>query len=406
MRPEWNKNYTTIAVYAFLVLAAGLVFYNVLTFVPDVLSALQKLGGFLKPVANALILAYLLNPLVRVQEILWDKLTRNKVRPKIKRAVSIFGSYIIAIVLLVILFAILIPQLVNSVGLLAGNVPVYWEQLSVFAEDLRLRFPDVDQFVGSQMDVIAKEMQNILDALLNTLTNFSNIYNVTRQITTGLLQLIIGAIVSIYVLFNKDVFSAQIKKLIFAFLSREAGDRLLAIFKRTNDTFSSFFLGKILDSAIVGVLCFISMSIFSLPYALLISVIVGATNIIPYFGPFIGAIPSIFIIFIVNPVQALWFGILILILQQLDGNIIGPKILGKTMGLSAFWVIVALLVFGGWLGIIGLVIGVPIVSLLFYAGRVLVDKRLEQKGLPVAEEDYMPVKEEAEKIFSKQANKS
>ncbi|MDR1070736.1 MAG: AI-2E family transporter [Gracilibacteraceae bacterium] len=389
MWPEWNKNYTTIAIYAFLVIAAVLVFYQILAFVPVLLSAAGKLIRFLTPVIYALILAYLLNPLVKVQEKLLGHLFKQKLPPKTKRMLSIAGSYVVAILLLIVMFAVLIPQLANSLGLLAGNVPQYLDQLSAVVEMFKERFPDVNQYIDSQIDAVAAETQEILTKALNTLTNFTNIYNVTRQITTGLLQVVIGFIISVYVLFNRDIFAAQIKKIIFAFLSKGAGEQLLAVFKRVNDTFSGFILGKILDSAIVGVLCFISMSILSLPYPVLISVIVGVTNVIPYFGPFIGAIPSIFIIFIVNPVQALWFSILILVLQQLDGNVIGPKILGKTMGLSAFWVIVALLIFGGWFQIVGLIIGVPIVSLLFYAGRALIDGRLAKKGLPVAEEDYM-----------------
>ncbi|MDR0433712.1 MAG: AI-2E family transporter [Gracilibacteraceae bacterium] len=389
MWPEWNKTYTTIAIYAFLVIAAVLVFYYVLTFVPAILDALNNLLQFLTPVIYALILAYLLNPLVKIQEKLLSKLFKQKVSPKMKRILAVAGSYVIAILLLFIMFAVLIPQLVNSMGTLAGNIPQYWEQLSGLLDAAKERFPDMGPYIDSQILIIAKEMQNILDSTLNTLTNLTNIYDVTRRVTTGLLQLVIGFIVSVYVLFNKDIFCAQIKKIIFAFLSKSSGDWLLAGFKRTNDTFANFILGKILDSAIVGILCFICMSIFSLPYPVLISVIVGVTNIIPYFGPFIGAIPSIFIIFIVNPVQALWFSILILVLQQLDGNVIGPKILGKTMGLSAFWVIVALLIFGGWLKVVGLLIGVPIFSLLFFAGRSFIDKRLTKKGLPIAEKDYM-----------------
>ncbi|MDR1321270.1 MAG: AI-2E family transporter [Gracilibacteraceae bacterium] len=389
MRPEWNKNYTTIAIYAFLVIAAVLIFYQILAFMPALLAAVGKLLGFLTPVIYALILAYLLNPLVKIQERLLGHLFKRKFSPKIRRVLSVAGSYLIALLLIIIMFAVLIPQLVNSLMLLTGNIPQYLDQLSGVVEMFKERFPDVNRYIDAQINAVAAEMQELLDRALYALTNFANIYNVTRQITTGLLQVLIGFIISVYVLFNKDIFTAQIKKIIFAFLRQEAGEQLLAVFKRVNDTFSSFILGKILDSAIVGVLCFISMSILSLPYPVLISVIVGVTNVIPYFGPFIGAIPSIFIIFIVNPVQALWFSILILVLQQLDGNVIGPKILGKTMGLSAFWVIVALLIFGGWFQIVGLIIGVPIVSLLFYAGRALIDGRLAKKGLPVAEEDYM-----------------
>ena len=195
-------------------------------------------------------------------------------------------------------------------------------------------------------------------------------------------KLIIGIILSVYLLFNKETHGAQAKKVAYSLFSEERANNLINNTRFAHRTFGGFISGKIVDSLIIGILCFIGTTVMQTPYALLISVIVGVTNIIPFFGPYLGAIPSGFIILMINPVKCLWFLIFILILQQIDGNIIGPKILGDSTGLSSFWVIFAITLFGGIFGVVGWFLGVPIFAIIYAAVKTFIDTRLERKKLP------------------------
>ena len=206
-----------------------------------------------------------------------------------------------------------------------------------------------------------------------------------------LYNLIIGYIISIYVLFDKEKFRSQAKKLMYTFISSEKVNIILENLRYTDKVFGSFFSGKLIDSLIIGLLCFVGMLIFDMPYSLVIAVIVGVTNIIPYFGPFIGAIPSAILILLVSPSKCITFIIFIFVLQQFDGNILGPKILGNKTGLSSFWVLFSLLIFGGLFGMIGMIIGVPIFSIFYSFINGLVRRKLKEKDLPLNSKDYEKV---------------
>ena len=208
------------------------------------------------------------------------------------------------------------------------------------------------------------------------------------QLTAGvilmvreILNFIIGMIVSIYVLFSKEKFMCQAKKLVYAIFRPTKANLILHVGSKSNEIFGGFIIGKIIDSAIIGVLCFIGLSILNIPYTLLVSVIVGVTNVIPFFGPYIGAIPSALLIFLADPVKGVYFVIFIILLQQFDGNILGPKILGNTTNLSSFWVLFAILLFGGVFGIVGMVIGVPVFAFIYQLIREWVLDRLEEQKL-------------------------
>ena len=197
-----------------------------------------------------------------------------------------------------------------------------------------------------------------------------------------------GIILSVYLLASKELFYAHAKKLGYALFPKRVMDKLLEITHTSNNIFTGFIVGKIVDSTIIGVLCFIVMALFNWPYAMLISVIVGVTNVIPYFGPFIGAIPSILLLLIIDPRTAVMFGIFILILQQLDGNIIGPKILGDSTGLSAFWVVFSITLFSAIMGPIGMLIGVPTFAVIYSLIRDFAEWRLKTKNMATATDDY------------------
>ena len=198
-----------------------------------------------------------------------------------------------------------------------------------------------------------------------------------------LFNAIIGVIISVYLLFGKENFSMQSKKAVYAMMKPAHANMLLHLTIKSNEIFGGFIIGKIIDSAIIGVLCFIGLSLLNMPYTLLVSVIVGVTNVIPFFGPYIGAIPSAILIMLQDPKMGIYFIIFILILQQIDGNIIGPKILGNSTGLSAFWVVFSILLGGGLFGFVGMILGVPTFAVIYYVVKMLVDHRLEQKNLPI-----------------------
>ena len=202
-------------------------------------------------------------------------------------------------------------------------------------------------------------------------------------------NLLIGLIISVYLLVSKESFAGQSKKIIYAIWEEETANKLISNIRFVNATFGGFINGKLVDSLIIGLICFIGMTLLQLPYPLLISVIVGITNIIPFFGPYLGAIPSIVLILMVNPKQALYFAIFVLILQQFDGNFLGPKILGNKTGLSSFWVIFSITLFGGYWGILGMAIGVPVFAVIYAGIKALVNQQLVKRGFSTNTKDYM-----------------
>ena len=216
--------------------------------------------------------------------------------------------------------------------------------------------------------------------------------DMVKNVFSSLWNIILGIIISIYMLIDKEKLCALIKKITYATFSKEWTLKLIDLTRRTNDTFGKFIIGKIIDSTIIGILTFIILSIFDMPYTILISVIIGITNIIPFFGPFFGAIPSFVIIMFVSFPKAIWFLIIILIIQQLDGNIIGPKILGDSIGISAFWILFSLLIAGKVLGLTGMIIGVPLFAVVYSVIKEIVESNLKKKGLPIDTKDYVSKK--------------
>ena len=314
---------------------------------------------------------------------------QNAVR-KICKTFGVFGSLIFGILIIVILLNLLIPELYKSISGLVVSLPKDIErwisQLNAMGEgdttverilqDALIRGGEVlEEWVKT--DLLAQS-----DVLLGKVTG-----GVISVVNT-LVDILVGVMTSIYILFSKEKFMGQGKKIVYAFMQPKHANILIHIFRKANEIFTGFIIGKIIDSAIIGVLCFIGMSIIKLPHVLLVSVIVGVTNVIPVFGPYIGAVPGIILIFLVNPLQGLYFAIFVLVLQQIDGNVIGPAILGDSTGLSPFWVIFSIVVGGGLFGVMGMVIGVPTFALIYYIFRMFLKQKLEHKKLPVETEAY------------------
>lgn len=238
--------------------------------------------------------------------------------------------------------------------------------------------------------MITRNFNEMSNYIIKLATNLLPVLgSAVTAIASSVWNIILGLIISIYLLIDKEKFFGISKKITYAIFSTTRAERILELTRRSNSTFGKFLSGKILDSTIIGILTFIILTVFKIPYTLLISFIVAVTNIIPFFGPFIGAIPSVIIILFVSPIKALWFLLIIFIIQQIDGNIIGPKILGDSIGISAFWILFSIMIAGKFLGFVGMVIGVPLFAVIYSVVKENVEAKLEKKGLETETKKYI-----------------
>ena len=378
----------------FLVIAACVIFYFALLRINDISAGISKLVDVLKPILYGLAIAYLLNPVVK-QIDRWlipqlkKKMTLEKAR-KVSRSVGVLASLVMLLALILALCNMLIPELYKSIRDMVYTLP---GQISDVVEKITSIQTD-----KSPAGIMARNLlEQGSDALQNWIKQdlLTKVNEVMSNLTVGvisfvneILNFLIGLIVSIYILFSKETFSAQSKKIVYAVFRTNHANMILHLTKKSNEIFGGFIIGKIIDSMIIGVLCFLGLTILKMPYILLISVIVGVTNVIPFFGPYIGAIPSAILILLNDPIKGLYFLIFILVLQQLDGTVIGPKILGNSTGLSAFWVVFSILVGGGLFGFVGMIMGVPTFAVIYYIITMLINHMLEKKKLPLLTSQY------------------
>lgn len=378
-----------------LVIIVCLLIYFALLRLEMISKVVHLVLGILKPIIYGFAIAYLLNPIVKkVDKYLIPYI--NKHFPNIKKATQISrvtGIFVAIILLLSIITALcnmMLPELYNSIWNMVSTVP---SQLNA-AVDQITKMMSKDTTTGQIfMNVLTQATDFVQNWMKTDLLNQVNVVmsNLTVGVITVVKELfngIIGIIISIYVLWGKETFSQQAKKIVYAIFKPNQANMILHLTIKSNEIFGGFIIGKIIDSAIIGVLCFIGLTILKMPYTLLVSVIVGVTNVIPFFGPYIGAIPSAILITLSNPIKGLYFLIFVLILQQIDGNIIGPKIIGNSTGLSAFWVVFSILLGGGLFGIPGMILGVPTFAVLYYIVTMLVNHNLERKNLPTATSCY------------------
>ncbi|MCR4668244.1 MAG: AI-2E family transporter [Clostridia bacterium] len=397
MRKLFESKYFKIGLTFFAAGALLIILFQMVTSFSGFRHGLQSVIRVISPFIYGFVMAYLLNPVYNFVTRNLYKLTKNTFKTH-KRAFG-FSKAIATIVALVIflgvvigLMALVIPQIVSSITGIIDAMPGRMAQLNTLI--VRITSNMENREIAAQiMEFWENAEDRLIDWAKDTLMPGLGVIMQkisSRVILTlkTLLNLIIGVIVCVYFLNGKDKFKAQIKKVITALFRRDTANEIFEFGNYAHHAFGGFITGKIIDSIIIGVICFIAMSIFRLPYPLLISVIVGVTNIIPFFGPFIGAVPSALIILMVSPIQALYFLILVIILQQLDGNIIGPAILGNSTGLSSFWVLFSIVIFGGLFGPVGMIIGVPVFAVIYYYAGKWIRKRLRNKGLEDRTEEY------------------
>lgn len=349
--------------------------------------ALSGVVGALKSILLGCVMAYLFYPLTRFTE---QFLLFHHVRPKSARTLSTAFSTIVLLTLIFLFVYFIIPQVVVNLPPLIQGLP---EMIQGFSKNLSDFLVAHGQSAEILQDGLAK-VSGIFQSWLqdDPLSALSNVMEGVATAAVGVLNFIIGIIVMAYVLVSRDQFIGQGKKFLFALCrKRTTCDRILKHLRVINRIFTNFVSGKLLDSLIIGLICAACLTILRMPYAPLISTIVGITNIIPVFGPFFGAIPSAFLLLLTDPYKCLIFLIFIVILQQVDGNIIGPKILGDSTGLSAFWVLFALLLFNHLMGFWGMLLGVPLFASFYYLLREFINSRLKKKGLPLATQDYVHI---------------
>lgn len=401
-----KEGYMRLGLTVFFTVGAILLFYDTLFGRRVLLEIGRQFLGAVKPVLYGAFIAYLLAPVVNFFEApLRARGRRPEQFPTMgPRAVSLLLTWIAICMMFYLLASVLLPELYKSVVQLVGNVENYYLTISGWVEHMLETNPTVEQWVAEQMSTYYEAAEKWLTevALPQAQTVMTAVSGGVVSVVAFFGDLLVGVIVSVYLLATKERCGATARKLVFGLFSRKNVSWVLRGVHKVDDIFSGFVRGKLLDSLIIGILCFVGCSVLKFPYTPLVSVIVGVTNVIPYFGPFLGAVPSTFLILLVSPLKALYFVLFILALQQLDGNVIGPKILGDKTGLSSLWVITAILVGGSFFGIPGMFFGVPVLACLYSAVNFCVNVQLQKKGLPWATDAYttdhpMPVDIPAEK---------
>ena len=412
---NWDKKYLYWGVTAFCVIACSILFYMALAYLPVIGTALKSLARILSPFIWGLIITYLLAPLYKglYQGFflpLTEKLSgkKKKTSPKLAKALSVLLSIIVFLAMITALVYLIIPQLYSSVETIVNNSPGYIDKLSEWSKNTLANYPELRDFVTEKFAEINTNLFTwIRDTILPGLGSFvSNITAGVYYFLRAVYNIVIGIIVSAYLLSNMETASARAKRLCYCVFGVEWAEKIRSAIRFTDRTFMGFINGKLLDSAIIGLICYVVCAILKMPYALLVSVIIGVTNIIPFFGPLIGAIPSAFIILLVDPLKALIFVIFIIILQQVDGNIIGPKILGSSIGINGFWVMFSIILGAGLFSFWGMLLGVPVFVVIYTGITILVERKLKKRSLPVDPEDYAdldhidPVTREPVKCFA------
>lgn len=386
-----NKKYYRFGLTLFISLSAVILFYYVIFYGESLSQVKDAVIRVLLPIIDGIAIAYVLSPLQNtIENNIWSpvfnhKNPKNKNRSKIIRGMSTFTTILIFLVIIYVLILLIFPQVLDSLEIIIKRFPLYMDKMDTMVFGFLDRYPEVYEVVDNYWPQIEEYLvTSVLPSTSSLITSLSTgVVGSVVGLVRVILNFVIGIIISVYLLFSKELFCAQAKKATYSLWKEETANNIINNMRYANKTFGGFISGKIVDSIIIGIICFVVMSILRIPYPLLISVIVGVTNIIPYFGPFLGATPSALILLMINPMKCLVFIIFVFILQQFDGNILGPKILGESTGLSSFWVIFAITVFGGLFGVIGMFIGVPLFAVIYASVKTYITHRLEKKNMPI-----------------------
>jgi predicted PurR-regulated permease PerM len=418
------REYLYLGLTALAVVAASLVLWVCFQHWSGFARLVGSFFGILAPFIDGAVLAYLLSPIYNavrrfIIDFLHNSSRAKRIAPAvgfIAKAVATLISVFLVIFTVVGVISLILPQLISSIIGIWESLPGYWDTFNTWVSRLLSSNPEMKATVsnllqsaydtviswGSGADAVSPETAaghvNIVQAfsgLINQLSDdgiagiVAQLGNSVLGILTQIKNWILGLIVMMYFLNIKEVLLAQIKKMIYSIFPVGLANEIVYEARYVNRVFGGFIVGKIIDSIIIGFLCFFCISLMKMPYPMLISTIIGVTNVIPFFGPFFGAIPSAILVLLVSPLKCLYFLVFILILQQFDGNILGPRILGGSTGLPSFWVMFAILFFGSLFGFVGMIIGVPLLAVILNLVSRAVNHSLKKRNLPLATADYM-----------------
>ena len=402
MKIKFNYKYNTISAYVLITFTLCLLVLIMIFKISIIQVYLSKIMKILAPITWGLVMAYLLNPLMKFIEKYVSKITnRKKERKSLTRGISIVIVLTIFLSVIVALIGNVVPEILDSIKNIMNNMQSYLDNSQKFLQNMLEKIskknPELMEFINRQFNNIESLLLSLVNTLQPQIENVFSKDGLLAGLTGGALSLLmglkdflIGLIVSVYLLFSKETFSAQVKKTVYGLFNTKNSARILRLTADANDKFINFLVGKAIDSLIIGIIAFIYLNIRNMPYASLISIIIGVTNMIPFFGPFFGAIPSGILILLSNPERTIEFIIFVFILQQFDGNILGPKILGNQLGVSAFWILVSILIGGGVFGFIGMILAVPFFAVIYPIFVNFVHEKLARKNMPVSTSEYYP----------------
>lgn len=400
MKKKIEKKYIGMAFLALLVILLSILFNNLLEESAKYKGFSKTIKGTFMPIIWGFIIAYLLNPIMKrleqyifmpLAKKLYQKKDKENKQKKFARAGSVILTMALFLFVLVGGLCVVIPQIYESIAKIIRDVPEYYAEVETWVTEFLAEDNNFSVYILDGLDNLYVQLMDYVNTVI-----LPNADKIVKGITTGvigiikiLLNIVLAIIISIYVLCEKESLIAYAKKITYSYLSNKRAHNLIAGTRHVNKVFGGFINGKIVDSFIIGALCYIFMVIANFEYAVLISIIVGVTNIIPYFGPFIGAIPSVFLLLVTEPKQGLIFAVFILILQQLDGNVIGPLILGESLNLSSMWILLAILIGGGLFGVPGMILGAPTMACIYTILRKDTRVRLAAKDMPTESKDFL-----------------
>lgn len=377
-RFESNQRYFTICIYTVFVILAACVIFRVIFHWDATIALIKNFLSSMSSFIVGILIAFIVSPLVNyIQDKLLTEILQME-NTKVKKTLSILFAYIIVLGFITVCLVYIIPQLIASLSELSANIPVMYTTFSIWLRELSYNMDFINNdMVNWIINNLTPKIMEFSTALASRLIPF--LYSTSVAVIRWLIMIIIAVVVSVYLLSDKKIIFGTVKKILYAFLDKKTAERVIEIAKNCNAIFTGYIIAKAIDSLIIGLLCFFIMNVLQLPYSVLISVIVGVTNMIPYFGPYIGAIPGIFILTVLKLKYGIIFAVMILVLQQFDGLILGPRLLGDSTGVRPILILFAITFGGAYMGVAGMFLGVPVVAVIQYLFNLLLERKLKEK---------------------------
>ncbi len=402
MKWKIKQKYIILGITTLIVIVLALIFQHALENSTEKLTIVDTIGSTMLPILGGCIFAYLLNPVLYffehyfftpLSQIIWKKADREETRRKFSRAFGIIFTIVTFLIILVGGLYLVVPQVYQSLVKIVSDAPDYYNSVETWIDSLDRDKSDVSKYLLMGLDrVYAQAIEYLNKDIIPNMDKI--VVGITSGIVVGLkilLNMVLIVIISVYVMAEKEILISVVKKLIYSLFSNKNANTIMKGIRYADKVFGGFISGKIIDSFIIGVICYLFMTIAGMEYSVLISIVIGVTNVIPYFGPFIGAIPCSLILLIVGWKQGIIFVIFIFILQQIDGNIIGPLILGDRLNLSSMWILFSILIGGGIFGVPGMILGAPCFACIYALVSTLCESRLIAKDLPTDTNRYLKV---------------